>query len=220
MRVKGRSFGLVMLLAACAAMVPAAASAAQALTTSVRAPHGHGASASQMGNLLTITDTMGVENRISVSSDPTGRLVLTAPEGLQDPDGDGPNCTLDNADPSATTAQQVSCAPDYIAAIVGTLGPGNDVFDTAPALTVTIGALASARPLTGGPGRDRLVGGAAADLLEGGSGPDSLIGAGGDDFLSGGGSPDRLNGGSGEDTCRGGSDFDTARRCESAFAIP
>jgi hypothetical protein len=208
------------MIAACAALAPPAAVADQALTTSVRSPHGHAASASTTGNLLTISDATGIENRISAYIDPTGRLVLTAPEGLRDPDGVGTNCALDNAKPGEETAQQVSCAPDYIAAIVGTLGRGNDVFDADPALTVGLGAMASARPLAGGPGRDRLVGGAEADLLGGGSGLDSLVGAGGDDLLMGGGSADRLSGGSGQDDCRGGGDIDTARRCELLTGIP
>ena len=208
------------MAAACTAIAPAVASADQALTTSVRSPHAHGSSASAPGNLLTISDTTGIENRISARTDPTGRLVLSAPEGLMDPDGTGTDCSLDNAKAGEQTAQQVSCAPDYISAIVGLLGGGNDVFDADPSLSVGIGSLAMARPLTGGPGRDRLVGGAAADLISGGLGPDSLVGAGGDDFLSGGGSADRLSGGAGQDTCRGGGDFDTARRCELPTGIP
>jgi Ca2+-binding RTX toxin-like protein len=208
------------IITACAAVAPSGAAADQALTTSVRAAHGLSASAATAGNLLTISDTSGIENRISAYTDPTGRLVLTAPEGLGDPDGSGANCALDNAQPGDQTAQQVSCAPDYIGAIVGTLGPGNDLFDADPGLTVGIGAMANARPLSGGPGRDRLVGGAAADLLRGGSGPDSLVGVGGDDFLMGGPGTDKLNGGSGEDTCQGAGDADTARRCETTAGIP
>jgi hypothetical protein len=212
--------GAVLLVAACAAIAPAAASADQALTTSVRSPQAHRASTSTTGNLLTISDTTGIENRISAYADPTGRLVLTAPEGLRDPDGTGTNCTLDNAKPGEETAQQVSCAPDYITAIVGMLGGGNDIFDADPALTVGIGSLPMARSLSGGPGRDRLVGGAAGDLLSGATGPDSLVGAGGDDFLTGGPSADKFSGGAGQDTCRGGGDFDIVRRCELLTGIP
>jgi hypothetical protein len=220
MRLFGRSVGVAAMIAACAAVAPAGAAADQALTTAVRSVHAPAASASTAGNLLTISDPSGIENRITAYTDPTGRLVLTAPEGLRDPDGSGSNCALDNAQPGEQTAQQVSCAPDYIAAIVGSLGGGNDVFDADPGLTVGIGAMANARPLTGGPGRDRLVGGAAADLLRGGSGPDSVVGVGGDDFLTGGPGPDKLKGGSGEDTCQGAGDLDIARGCEIAAGIP
>ena len=74
-------------------------------------------------NVLTVNDYRGIDNRISVFTGPTGRLVLTAPEGLGDPDGSGSACALDNAKPGESTAQQVSCAPGYIGAIVGRSRP-------------------------------------------------------------------------------------------------
>ena len=231
---------MVGMLAVCAAIAPSAAAASQAVHTSVRTVHGQAASATSGGNLLTIADNTGVENRISAYLDSAGRLVLTAPEGLRDPDGTGANCSLDNANAGEETAQQVSCAPGYISAIVGSLGRGSDVFDADPALTVGLGTALTGdqRPLDGGPGRDRLVGGAAVDLLGGSGGPDSLVGGAGDDFLTGGpgadnlsggigvdalfglGGPDRLNGGAGQDTCRGGGDIDTGKRCEDSRGIP
>jgi Ca2+-binding RTX toxin-like protein len=228
------------ILAVIAAMVPSAAAADQSVTTSVRTVHARSASAAAPGNLLTISDDTGIENRISARTDSTGRLVLTAPEGLRDPDGPGPDCMLDNAKAGDETSTQVGCAAGYISAIVGTLGRGNDVFDADPGLTVMVGTEANGlqRPLSGGPGRDRLVGGAASDLLDGGGGPDSMAGGAGDDFVIGGpaadtvggglgadslfglGGPDRLNGGPDQDLCRGGGDVDVARLCELARGIP
>jgi len=222
------------------AMLPSSAAADQAVTTSVRTMHPHGASAAAPGNLLTISDDTGIENRISAFSDLTGRLVLTAPEGLHDPDGSGSNCALDNAKPGDETSQEVSCAAGYITAIVGTLGGGNDVFNADSALSVLIGTEANGapRPVSGGPGRDRLVGGAASDLLDGAGGADSMGGGPGDDFMTGGpgadtlsgglgadslsglGGPDRLNGGPDQDLCRGGGDLDVARLCELSRGIP
>ena len=228
------------ILAGLLAMLPSAAAADHAVTTSVRALHGHGASAAAPGNLLTISDDTGVENRISAFADATGRLVLTAPEGLHDPDGGGSNCALDNAQTGEETATQVSCAAGYIAAIVGALGRGNDVFDADPSLAVMLGTEANgiSRPLSGGPGRDRLVGGASSDLLDGAGGPDSMVGGAGNDFEFGGpgadtlggglgadslfglGGPDRINGGPDQDLCRGGGDLDVGRLCELSRGIP
>jgi hypothetical protein len=191
-------------------------------------------------NVMTVNDFRGIDNRISVFTGSTGRLVMTAPEGLGDPDGSGSACALDNAKPGEATAQQVSCAPGYIGAIVGDLGRGSDTFDADPALPVMIGASIDGqrRPLSGGPGRDRLVGGAFGDLLDGeggqdsiagGAGQDHLIGGPGADNLSGGGGadrllgrggPDKLNGGGGKDVCKGAGGFDTAKSCETARGIP
>ena len=86
---------------------------------------------------MTVNDYRGIDNRISVFTPPTGRLALTAPEGLGDPDGSGSACSLDNAKPGESTAQEVSCVPGYIGAIVGDLGGGNDTFDADPSLPVT-----------------------------------------------------------------------------------
>ena len=192
-------------------------------------------------NVLTLNDLRGIDNRISVFTGPTGRLTLTAPEGLGDPDGGGSACALDNAKPGESTAQQVSCASGYIGAIVGDLGRGGDTFDADPGLPVMIGALIDGqpRPLEGGPGRDRLVGGAMADLLEGDGGADSTGRRGRSgphdrrarrrqperrrraaDWLVGGGGPDKLSGGGGKDLCRGGGGSDTAKSCETSRGIP
>jgi hemolysin type calcium-binding protein len=191
-------------------------------------------------NVLTVNDLRGIDNRISVFTGPTGRLTLTAPEGLGDPDGSGSACSLDNAKPSELTAQQVSCGPGYIGAIVGDLGRGGDVFDADTSLTVIVGAVIDnqRRPLSGGPGRDRLVGGALGDMLGGGRSADSLAGGGGTDQLFGGSGadnlsggpgadgifggsgPDKLSGGGGRDICSGGGDADAAKGCEAAGSIP
>lgn len=211
------------ILATLALAGPAGASAeGPGVTASVRTVHGPSASAAASLNVLTLNDQRQIDNRISAFIASTGRLVLTAPEGLGDPDGSGPNCTLDNAKPGESSAQEVSCAPGYIGAIVGDLGAGSDIFDAEPTLGVYVGAVIDGqrRPLSGGAGRDRLIGGAAQDLLEGGSGRDSVVGGGNDDFLIGGPGPDKLNGGGGRDICRGGTGIDSARGCETARGIP
>jgi Ca2+-binding RTX toxin-like protein len=240
MRLRTITLSALATVAAAVAIAPAMASAHGAVFSSVRTVHGHGASASASVNVLTLRDFGRVDNRISAFTGPTGRLTLTAPEGLGDPDGSGTSCTLDNAKPTDATAQQVSCAPGYIGAIVGDLGKGNDTFDTDPSFPVMIGAVVDGqpRPLEGGPGRDRLLGGTLADLLEGDGGADSLAGGGGQDqliggpgadnlsgggaadWLLGGSGPDKLSGGGGKDVCRGAGGTDTAKSCESTRGIP
>ena len=235
-----KALAALAALGALAAIAPAAASAHPGVRAAVRTVHGHAATSSASLNVLTLNDLRGIDNRISVFRGPSGRLTLTAPEGLGDPDGSGSACALDNAKPSETTATQVSCAPGYIGAIVGYLGGGSDTFDADPTLPVMIGAVIDGqpRPLEGGPGRDRLVGGAMADLLKGDGGGDSLAGGGGQDrmlggpgadnlsgggaadWLVGGGGPDKLSGGGGKDLCKGGGGTDTAKNCETARGIP
>jgi hypothetical protein len=235
-----RTLGTLAALAASAAIVAAVASAHAGLSASVWTVHGRGATSSASANVLTLNDYGRVDNRISAFTSPAGRLTLTAPEGLGDPDGSGTACALDNAKPGETTAQEVSCASGYIGAIVGDLGRGSDTFDADPSLPVMIGAVIGGqpRPLEGGPGRDRLVGGTMADLLVGVGGPDSLAGGGGQDqlvggpgadnlsgggaadWLLGGGGADKLSGGGGKDACRGAGGFDAGKSCESARGIP
>ena len=232
--------GGLVVLATMTAIAPAVASARPGVAASVWTVHGHGATASAAVNVLTLNDFGRVNNRISAFTGPTGRLTITAPEGLGDPDGSGTACALDNAKPGESTAQEVSCAPGYIGAIAGDLGRGGDTFDADPSFQVMIGALidGQGRPLEGGPGRDRLVGGTMADLIEGDGSSDSLAGGGGQDelmggpgadnlsggsaadWLSGGGGPDKLGGGGGRDLCRGAGGFDVAKSCETARGIP
>jgi hypothetical protein len=211
-----------MLLCMLAAAAPAAASARPGVTDAVWTVHGHGASASASINVLTLNDQRRIDNRIGAYIGTDRRLVLTAPEGLGDPDGSGTSCMLDNAKNGETSATEVSCAAGYIGAIVGDLGGGSDTFDADQGLSVMVGGVIDGqpRPLTGGPGRDRMIGGAIADLLVGGGGPDSLVGGGGNDFLLGGGGGDRLTGGAGRDTCRGSAGVDTAKSCELVRSIP
>jgi Ca2+-binding RTX toxin-like protein len=242
MSFRGRTIlGALALLAAVTAIVPAAASARPGVALAVRSAHGEGgATTASSTNVLTVNDLRGIDNRISVFAGPTGRLVLTAPEGLGDPDGSGSACALDNARPGESTAHEVSCAPGYIGAIVGDLGRGSDTFDADTSLTVMIGASidGQSRPLSGGRGRDRLVGGALGDLLVGSGGQDSIAGGGGQDLLIGGGGadnlsggaagddllagsgPDKLSGGGARDLCRGAGGFDTGKSCETARGIP
>lgn len=221
---RGRNKAALVLcvLALAALAVPAAASARPGLSAAVWTVHGHGASASASINVLTLNDQGRVDNRISAFIGSDGRLVLSAPEGLGDPDGSGANCRLDNAKGGETSATQVSCAPGYIGAIAGDLGGGSDTFAADSALPVMVGAVVDGRlrPLFGGPGRDRLIGGAQPDVLVGGGGPDSVVGGGGNDRLSGSAGPDRLVGGSGKDTCRGGGGTDAAKSCEVIRGIP
>ncbi len=210
------------MLAAGAVAAPTVASARPGLSDAVWTVHGHGASASASVNILTLNDQRHIANRISAYTASDGRLVLSAPEGLGDPDGSGPNCSLDNAKSGETSATEVSCAPGYIGAIAGDLAGGSDTFDADTRLSVMVGAVVDGqpRPLFGGPGRDRLIGGAQRDLLVGGAGPDALAGGAGNDKLVGSGGPDRLVGGPGKDSCRGGGGPDTAKSCELIRTIP
>jgi Ca2+-binding RTX toxin-like protein len=218
----GKTLRLFVLLALAAAALPTAASAKPGVAASVWTVHAGGATTSSSVNLLTVNDGRGIDNRITAFIGASGRLTLTAPEGLGDPDGSGPNCRLDNAKPGETTAQQVSCASGYIGAIVGDLGLGNDTFNADSALPVSVGAVIDGqrRALAGGPGRDRILGGAAADLLAGGAGPDALSGAGGPDLLLGGAGRDKLFGGTGRDKCKGNAGSDTGKACEISRSIP
>jgi hypothetical protein len=236
----GMTIGALTMLSLAWTATPAAASAESGIAGSVWTVQGVGAIAASSVNLLTINDQRRNDNRIRAYMDAEGRLVLSAPEGFGDPDGSGTNCRLDNAKPSETIAQQVSCAPGYIGAIVGDLGPGNDMFAADPGLAIMVGTVMDGvrRPLLGGPGRDRIIGGLAIDLLDGAGSGDSLIGAGGEDILvggpgadnlsggaandvlQGGGGPDKLSGGGGRDLCRGGGGIDHAKSCELARSIP
>jgi hypothetical protein len=217
----GKWIGTLGLLAICAA-THASASPRPGLVTAVWTIHPGAAGAATSMNVLTLNDERRIDNRISAYVGPTGRLTLTAPEGLGDPDGAGLHCSLDNATTGESSATQVSCAAGYIGAIVGDLGGGNDLFDADPDLLVQVGAVIDAqrRPLAGGLGHDRLIGGSAADLLDGGAGQDSLVGGAGRDLLVGGPGADKLNGGPGRDLCRGAAGTDTAKGCEVARSVP
>jgi RTX calcium-binding nonapeptide repeat (4 copies) len=218
----GQALGALVLLAIVAAIAPTGASARPGVTTSVWTIHGRGAAASASINVMTVIDYRGIDNRISAFTGRSGRLTLTAPEGLGDPDGSGAACSLDNAKPAEPTAQQVSCAAGYIGAIVGDLSRGTDTFSADSSLGVMLGAVIDGRwrPLSGGPERDRLVGGAFGDLLDGGGGPDSIAGGRGGDQLVGGAGADNLSGGGGRDLCRGSGGIDIAKGCEITRSIP
>jgi hypothetical protein len=215
----GKAVGLLVLLAIGASVAPASAATV---------------------NLLTLYDQRGIDNRITAFIAADDRLTLTAPEGLGDPDGKGTNCSLDNGQTGQSSAQQVSCAPGYIGAIVGDLGGGNDTFVADSALTVLVGGMIDGqrRPLSGGDGRDRLVSAGASDLLDGGHGADTIYASGGEDVIVGGRGgdslfagagndaifagqgPDRLSAGGGRDLCKGGTDPDRGKGCEVARSIP
>ncbi|MGA9636711.1 MAG: hypothetical protein WBQ41_15855, partial [Solirubrobacterales bacterium] len=165
----GKGLCVLGMLAAAAAVGPSVAAAQPGVTDAVWTVHPQTASASAAVNVLTLNDQRHINNRIGARIGPDGRLLLTAPEGLGDPDGSGANCALDNAKPGETSATEVSCEAGYIGAIVGDLSGGRDVFDADPRLSVMVGGVINgvARPLSGGPGRDRLIGGALPDLLRG-----------------------------------------------------
>ena len=207
-------------LAAVAAIAPAAASARPGVTASVWTIHGRGATSRGVDERAHAERLAAASTTGSASSPaPSGRLVLTAPEGLGDPDGSGSACALDNAKSGESTATEVSCAAGYIGAIVGDLGRGSDTFDADPSLAGDDrrrdrrpGAAARGRAravtgwwvercrdlLDGGGGVDSMAGGGGQDLLIGGPGADNLSGGGGNDCLVGGGGPDKLSGGGGQ----------------------
>jgi Ca2+-binding RTX toxin-like protein len=223
MKLGSEKAALVLcLLATAVCAAPAGATARPGVEDSVSTVHGRAASASASINVLTLSDQRRIDNRISAYTGSDGRLVLTAPEGLGDPDGSGSNCRLDNAKLGETSATQVSCGPGFIGAIVGDLGGGSDTFDADGGLAVMVGGVIDGqpRPLFGGAGRDHLIGGAGQDLLLGGGGADTLAGGGGNDQLIGGGGNDKLVGGAGRDSCKGGGGTDTAKSCELARGIP
>src|SRR3954447_4801744 len=109
--------GVLTLLVVGAVVAPAAASERPGVADAVWTVHGHGASASASINVLTLNDQRRIDNRITAYLVSDGRLVLTAPEGLGDPDGSGVNCRLDNAKNDETSATEVSCADGYVGAI-------------------------------------------------------------------------------------------------------
>ncbi len=238
---RARKSALALAVFACAAGLGSSAAgtgaaAAGGIESSSRpATIGPGASAAQEKVVLTITGSAAADH-LSVFIGPTGRLTFFSPEGFNQPYREGspdPGCTQDSPN-------QVSCVPGHIAAVVGNLLGGDDVLKAAPGVRVLFGALIDGklRPLSGGPGSDRLTGsvkgdgldGAAGpdrlagaggpDLLRGGKGADHLLGAAGGDALFGGSGPDRLDGGAGHDGCRGGPGRDRARRCELVRSIP
>src|SRR5689334_19572527 len=100
----GKRVLALALLGSAAAVAPVAAATQPGVTSAVRTIHGAEASASVPVNVLTINDSRGIDNRITAYTSPAGRLVLTAPEGLGDPDGSGSYCTLDNAKPGESSA--------------------------------------------------------------------------------------------------------------------
>jgi Ca2+-binding RTX toxin-like protein len=194
-------------------------------------PHG-GASASADTTIYLIQGTPGV-NTVSAFNDSTGRLVVSSPQGIFEPDGAAPECIQD-------TPTQVSCNAGYIGAIAGDLSGGNDVFTASSTMTTLVGIslVSDERAMVGGSGRDRIVGGLGGDLIAGGGGQDALLGYGGGDLIrgdsgkdtiSGGGSsdnliggsgPDRLDGGAARDLCNGGGGVDSAKSCNVTKKIP
>lgn len=239
MRGTGRNLLAALLVGACAAASAAQAGGAEpgpppgASTSSLQvARPAKGASAATETTIFMVSGT-AASNNLTAFNDGTARLVITSPEGIVEPDGSAPDCVQDSP-------TQVSCRPGFIGAISGDLGDGTDTFTANASLSTLIGIslVVEQRPLSGGPGRDRIVGGAGGDLISGGGGPDALLGFGGSDLLrgesgkdnlSGGGSPDVLMGGSGpdhldggaaKDLCNGGGAIDTAKSCNATKKVP
>jgi Ca2+-binding RTX toxin-like protein len=224
----------LLALAAGALAAPGAGGSRHAgATLRVDTLSGAGARVAAIANVLTL-DAPDVNNRITAFTAPSGRLTLISPEGFNNPPpAPAGQCLQDSP-------TQVSCDPGYIAVIVGDLGGGDDSFDGRGLIDVLAGDLAGGerRPLSGGPGRDRILGGPAPDLLDGAGSGDSVIGGGGGDLLSGGGGADRLgggvapdalyggggrdrlNGGPAKDGCSGGSGRDSGKSCEFRKSIP
>jgi hypothetical protein len=203
-------------------------------TAAVLSAGGSGARSAATTNVLTL-NAPDVNNRISAFTDfSTGRLVLTSPEGFNNPP---PTPDMQCVQDSPT---QISCEPGYIGVILGDLGGGDDTFAATGVIGVRIGDLSGGqrRPLSGGLGRDRIVGGSSADVIDGGTGDDSLVGAGDEDRASGGsgkdklkgggaqdalyggGGPDKLDGGPRKDGCVGGGGRDSAKNCEFLKSVP
>src|SRR5262245_35426489 len=97
----------LVVLGALMAAAPASASARPGLADAVWTVHGRGATASASINVLTLSDQRHIDNRITAYIGPSGRLVLSAPEGLGDPDGSGSACGLDNAKAGESSAPEV-----------------------------------------------------------------------------------------------------------------
>lgn len=211
----------------------AAGAGSAALTSSLQSARPAGlATASADTTIFVLTGTP-TANNVSVFADAGGRLVITSPEGIVEPDGPAPECVQDSP-------TQVSCMPSYIGAIAGDLSGGDDTFSAQTTLPILIGIslVSEERPMMGGTGNDRIVGGLGGDLITGGGGGDALLGFGGGDLirgesgrdnLSGGGSsdylmggsgPDKMRGGAARDLCHGGGGVDTAKSCNVTRKVP
>lgn len=221
------------------AIVAGAASAAPAgaerapVSSSLQGARPAGLAGASADTTIFVLRGSTIANTVNVFADATGRLVVTSPEGILEPDGQAPECVQDSP-------TQVSCVPSYIGAIAGDLSSGNDTFTVQATLPTLIGIslVSEERPLVGGPGNDRIVGGLGGDLITGGAGQDALLGFGGGDLirgeggrdsLSGGGSSDHLIGGAGDDKlqggaardlCHGGGGVDTAKSCNVTRKVP
>jgi Ca2+-binding RTX toxin-like protein len=191
-----------------------------------------GASAAANTTIFVLAGTPNA-NTISASGDSTGRLVITSPDGIVEPDGPAPECSQDSP-------TQVSCMPGFIGALAGDLGAGNDTFTAQTSLPTLIGIslVSQERPMSGGLGNDRIAAGLGGDLILGGPGNDALLGFGGGDLINGetgrdtvsgggapddllgGAGPDRLHGGSARDLCNGGGGVDTAKSCNVTRRVP
>ncbi len=226
----------VALLAACAVAAFGSAGAGadrSMLTSSLQSARPAGLAAASAETTIFVLQGTSAANNISVFADAGGRLVLTSPEGILEPDGPAPECIQDSP-------TQVSCQPQYIGAIAGDLGGGDDNLSAQTTLPILIGIslVSQERAMMGGTGNDRIVGGLGGDLVTGGPGHDALLGFGGGDLvrgeggrdsLSGGGSSDVLMGGSGRDKlqggaardlCNGGGGHDTAKSCNVTRKVP
>lgn len=233
---KGRWFGALAACALAAAALWAPASGADGdapvSTELLRSGSGSVAGAAANTTIFVIAGTPSA-NQINAMGDSTGRLVVSSPQGIVEPDGKEPECVQDSP-------TQVSCMPGYIGAFAGDLGAGNDTFTAQTSLPILIGIslVSQERPMAGGSGNDRISGGLGGDLIAGGPGHDALLGFGGADLLKGeagrdtlagggapdalygGGAPDRLAGGAARDFCHGGGGIDAAKSCNVTRKVP
>lgn len=209
---------LLVVLLLLVAAVPARA--ATVTLAPVRGPIG--------GSQLTLLAGPGETNRVTMTSEPTGSVLVTDSGAALTPAG---TC-------ASLDAATVRCRPDAgapVSIVLALLGDGADTFSatTAPGLGwdllsvnggpgndqlsaagVHAPALTSrfyGVEIDGGPGKDEIQGSSGPDDLAGGSGSDVIHGRAGDDVLDGDGTgetetgfdaaaSDLLDGGSGEDT--------------------
>ncbi len=152
----------------------------------------------------------GVANRLTVDTDPRGRLHFADdgdPYGMNFP---APLCSPGRLN-SAGNVVEVFCARDSSYRRVSIeAGPGEDGVAWAVAdLPVSISGEDGADVLTSAAADDTIAGGQGNDAIDGGGGADQLLGGLADDTIGGGPGDDLLNGGEGNDVLGAGDGNDT-----------
>jgi Ca2+-binding RTX toxin-like protein len=221
------------MIAAAAAALPAGGTQRDtAVTSALERGPARGAAAAETTTIFVLAGTPA-DNVLNLAADEAGRLVITSPQGITEPDADSDDCRQDSP-------TQVSCEAGFIDALAGDLGAGDDTLVLQPSLRLLVGVslVTQDRWMTAGPGADRISGGFEGDLIRGGAGADALLGYGGGDLVSGdagrdtlaggaasdkllgGKGADKLRGGGARDLCNGGPGFDRAKSCNVARKIP